>query len=204
MKRNLKNIIMISIIILIGVAVCFTLNMKSNNMPSMGTLPTMPGGSENNQNGDIFGKMPEKPGESDNEMFDRISPPSMPDEDSKETPPEKPSGDMAPPDMQGGNTIPEMPSNSSSTTKYILLGVESLVIVTLLVYLVMSNFNKKTFKETYQEKRKIFLNIISIILLAGGLTYYVRLLLRVIVLVVYQIILAVIHHQMSFIVLVKK
>ena len=168
MNRKIKNIIMIGIIILMGVAVYFTLNMK-NNTSSMGTPPEIPGSSESNQTGDVFGNMPpSKPGESDNEMFNKMAPPNMPDEDMGVTPPEMPSGEA--PSMPNGEA-PTIPSNSSSTTMYILLGIESLVIATLLVYLLMSNFNKKTFKETYQDKDKLIITILSVIILTGGMTY---------------------------------
>ncbi len=39
------------------------------------------------------------------------------------------------------------------------------------MYLIMSNFNKKTFKETFVNKDKVMINILLIIILTSGLTY---------------------------------
>ena len=49
-------------------------------------------------------------------------------------------------------TLPDMPTSSSSvsTTTYIFFGVESLVIASILTYLILSNFNAKTWKETFE------------------------------------------------------
>ena len=154
MKRSLKNGIMVGIIILMIGAIYITLNMSNGSvsnppsMPNNSELPTMPG-ENSNDNGDVLGMM---------------EPPTRPDENSNEmnTPPEKPSGN--PPDMPSG-------SNSNNTTMYILLGVEALIISTTLIYLVMSNFNKKTFKETYQDKSKLIISCLMIIVLTGGMTY---------------------------------
>ena len=145
MKRSIKNIIMILVIIIMIVGLFFT--VKSNDNKNMGgSPPSMENGSP-----------PEKPeGENNGDMM-----PTFPDEEERGTPPEMPSGEM-----------PNMPGNSSSTTMYILLGVESLIISTMLVYLVMSKFNKKTFKETYQDKDKLIISILSIIILTAGITYF--------------------------------
>ena len=159
MKCSLKNIIMIFIIVLMIIAMYFTLNMKSNS--KMGNPPDMPSGqtppempredSDSNNTADM--KMP---------LFDNENPPARPDEGN--TPPEMPSG--SPPSM------PEDSSTSSNNTiMYILLGVESFIISTMLVYLVMSRFNKKTFKETYEDKDKLIIAGLLIVILTGGMTY---------------------------------
>lgn len=149
MTRSIKNFIMIIIIILAGVGVYFTLNMNSNNsnMPSMGGTP------------------PEMPGNNSEVNMSDMTQPARPDEADGNTPPEMPSG--------SGMTPPDMPTSSStsSTTMYILLGVESFVIATILVYLIMSGFNKKTFKETYEDKDKLIITGLLVIILTGGMTY---------------------------------
>ena len=125
-----------------------------------GNPPSMP------NSGDNSGTPPEKP-ENDGEVnVSDMMPPARPDESDNSsgsnTPPEMPSGGMTPPDMN---------SSSSNTTMYILLGIESLVISTMLVYLIMSGFNKKTFKETYEDKDKLIISGLLIIILTGGMTY---------------------------------
>lgn len=70
--------------------------------------------------------------------------------------------------------MPSMPNNMNTTldTKYIVLfGIESFVFGILLMYLIMSNFNKYSIKETFKNKDKILIFIMSIIIITGGLTY---------------------------------
>lgn len=146
MKRSLKNMIMISIIILMIGAVYLTLNINSNS--DMGGMPNMEMNS---------GTPPEKPSDDNmGDMFNGNSP-MMPDEDMS--------------NMPTGNTPPILPSNSDSTNMYILLGIESLIISSIIIYLIMSNFNKKTFKETYADKKKVTVSLLLIIILTGGMTY---------------------------------
>ena len=84
-------------------------------------------------------------------------------------PPEKPDGEdnNAP---SGG--MPNDNNNSSlSYGYYIAFGTEAFISSILLVYLVMSSFNKKTFKETFKSSKKIIASILIIIILTSGLTY---------------------------------
>ena len=141
MNRNIKNIIMIVLIFLMIVAMYFTINTNKTNSGPGGNPPDI----KNNT-------PPEKPsGEKDNNG-DIIN-----------------FGDVAPP-----NDImkpPSMPSSSVSTTTYVLLGVESLVLIGTSMYLVISGFNKKSFKETFEDKGKLVLYGMATLILAGGLTY---------------------------------
>ena len=153
MKRSLKNGIMVGIIILMIGAMYFTLNMNSNSS-SMGNPPSM---GENNT-------PPAKP-DGDNTMVgDAIVPPINPNNNG-----EKPNG--TPPAMPNGENPQSMPNSSSSTTMYILLGVESLIISTMIIYLIMSSFNKKNFKETFEYKNKMIISCLLIVVLTGGMTY---------------------------------
>ena len=67
----------------------------------------------------------------------------------------------------------DMPTSSSSvsTTTYIFFGVESLVIASILTYLILYNFNAKTWKETFEVNDKKIIAVLLIILLTGGLTF---------------------------------
>ena len=174
MNRSIKNIIMIVIVILMGVAMYLTINMKTSSNNGMSAPPDMPSGenngtppakpgenSESNSTGDMIGNPPARPDESSDGSTS--TPPDMPSNGNGGTPPEKPDGDMTPPDMQG--------SSSDNTLMYILLGVESLVASSLLVYLIMSGFNKKSFKETYQDKNKLVITGLLVIILTAGMTY---------------------------------
>jgi hypothetical protein len=158
MKRSLKNIIMIVIIILMIGAIYLTINMNSStnggNPPSMSNGETPPDMQE--KTGDMFEMTPPEKPDGVGDKFEN-DPPSMPDGNA---PPEKPSGEA-----------PEMNNSTNNTTKYILLGVESLVISSMVVYLIMSKFNKKTFKETYEDKDKLIISGLLVIILTGGMIY---------------------------------
>ena len=161
MKRSIKNAISIILIILLCGAMFFTVsyaknNSTQNNKGGMsqngGTPPEMPSGNNSNQ-----GTPPEKPSGDNNNMGE---PPAKPEGDDNQNsdmsePPTKPDGD---------NT------DSISTIYYVIFGAESLVLTILVMYLIMSNFNKKTFKETFENKDKIIITILSVIILTAGIT----------------------------------
>lgn len=201
MKRITKNIITIVTILLMLVLVFLTMNYAKNhiestnngpenmsgNMPEIGentnnnmTPPDKPDGD--NQNG--MEEPPEKPdGDSQNSMEE---PPEKPDGDnqnSMEEPPAKPEDNndtSSTNDNQNNKGMPAIPSenmpnmnNAKSLTiiYYIVFGIECLVIALLIIHLIMSNLNKKTIKETYQNKDKILITILGTILLGATLTY---------------------------------
>lgn len=95
--------------------------------------------------------------------------------ESDNTPPEKPSEDNKP--NNEGTTPPDMPNmqydNSNSNISagyYIAFSIEGLILSTLIIYLIMSNYNKKTIKETFENKDKIIISVLSVVLLTILLT----------------------------------
>lgn len=183
MKRITKNIITIVTILLMLVLVFLTMNYAKNhiesvndgpgNMPEIGentnnnmTSPDKPDGDNNNQNS--MEEPPEKP-DSDNQN-DMGEPPAKP-EDNNDTSNTN--------NNQNNNEMPSMQSNMSNmnntksltTTYYIVFGIECLVIALLVMHLIMSNLNKKSLKETYQNKDKVLITILGTIILSGVLTY---------------------------------
>ena len=99
---------------------------------------------------------------------------------SENTPPEKPEGEENEnnerPEMPNSNagTPPEMEnmpnensSSSISTGYYVVFAIEGLVLSSLLVYLVMSSCNKKNMKETFANKDKIIISILSVVILTS-------------------------------------
>ena len=182
MKRSIKNAISIILIILLCGAMFFTVsyaknNSTQNNKGEMsqngGTPPEMPSGNNSNQ-----GTPPEKPSGDNNDMGE---PPAKPEGDDNQNsdmsePPTKPDGDNSnssekdqiPTGNPDGQML-EMKKASISTIYYAIFGVESLVLTILVMYLIMSNFNKKTFKETFENKDKIIITILSVIILTAGL-----------------------------------
>lgn len=163
LKRKNKNIITIILLGLMIISLVVTViyarksvNNNQGNMPSMNDNDKQMSG--NNE------EPPEKP-EGDNEEVSE-----KPDSSNQgETQPDMPS------DNHGSETKPEMPNgenkNNISTIYYVLFGVESLIITILVIYLVMSSFNKKTLKETFVNKDKIIIYILGSIILTIGLTY---------------------------------
>ena len=161
MNRTVKNIIMILVLVVMTGLTIFTIYLK-NNTSSSQAFPQM--------------EMTERMGE----------PPEKPDgENDQMTPPEMPEGEnnqMTPPEMneQGDNQMgkpPEMPEGGmessmemSTTTPiyfYFLFGIEGLIISLTVVYLIMSQMNKKTLKETLQTTdKKVIFGLLTVILTA--------------------------------------
>ena len=189
MKRSLKNIIMIVLVILMCGSIIFTMNYAKSHVTSSNEVPNANGGGmspkmpSNNSNSEMT-----KP-DDNSSSEERKEPPTnngeKPDNSSNMgEPPAKPDGDdnNAPSDIPGNNgnnseggmpsgNAPMMNSSASiSSIYYIIFAIEGLVISSIVMYLIMSNFNKKTFKETFANKDKIMINILSIIILTSGLT----------------------------------
>lgn len=96
-------------------------------------------------------------------------------------PPEKPSGEdnKTFPNQNGenapdGENAPEINSLNStniSNTYFILFVIQSLAITLIIIYLLMSKFNKKTLKETFISSDKIIIYGLSTIIITSSLTY---------------------------------
>ena len=156
MKRYLKNIIIIVLIGLTCTGIYFTMDYikdikeTSNDKTMEGmTPPDMTNNEMQKPSGDSS-SLPEKPSESTDNIGE---PPSKPDENN--------------------SSMPNF-QNSSNTleTKYIIIfGVESLVLAVLISYLIMSNLNKKTIKETFVTSDKIIIYALLTIVLTGAFTF---------------------------------
>ncbi len=141
MNRSSKNIILIIILALGILGLIFTISSAKSNNESK--IPSM---GEN-----MMGNPPEKP-DGENMMGN---------------PPEKPDGE----NMMGNP--PEMPNTTkeTSTTTYLLLGLESSLISLILFYLVMSKFNEKSFGETFKTTSKILIYAVSSVALIVALVW---------------------------------
>lgn len=158
MQRKTKNIIFIVVILLLCGCIVFTgyLGTKlsnTNNMPNI------------NQNG--------------NET------PKMPNDNNQKEPPEKPEGEMndgtennnsnmkEPPEIPNNNGgIEQQENNNDNNYVYLILfGIESLTLSIIVLYLIMSGFNKKSLKESFANSDKIVIYILSVIILTSGLTF---------------------------------
>lgn len=179
MKRTVKNIITIILMCLMCVSMLFTMNYAKNNItnsmnngvPDMqggngGTPPDMP--NDDNDNNNSQTDLDEATNISNKNSSNMNIENNKPD-DNMGQPPEKPDGeDSNAPSMQ-------MPSNSSDSSisygYYIAFGVEALIFSILLIYLIMSKLNKKTFKETFNNSKKIIIYVLVIVMLTSSLTY---------------------------------
>ncbi len=189
MKQKTKNIIITILIILTIGSVAGTMyyakthvttTTSSNEMISPsgmsnnGDAPEMPSGNGSNQ-----GEPPEKPDGEGSNAPEKSNGEST--SENQSTPPEKPDGDESEnserPEMPNGgqNGMPSGNQNgnatkSISTGYYVAFAIEGLVLSTLVIYLIMSNCNKKTIKETFANKDKIIISILSVVILTSCVT----------------------------------
>lgn len=147
--RTKKNILTILLILLCMGSMYFTMNHASKNVK----VPN-----------DIQQHMPQQPG-MQQPQGDMNFPGNM----------QMPQGNMEIPGMNGNmQQIPTQNNQinqrqSVSTMHIILLIVEGSVLSLCLIYLFMSKFNALTFKETFVNKDKIIICILSVILLTEGI-----------------------------------
>ena len=172
MKRKTKNIIIVSLIIILSVLLFFTISYVKNNVNSTNQ-------TEEKQNGMTPPNMPNMSNE--NNENENNTPPEKPDDNSNgnEMKENKGNSGNTPPAMPEENNMSKMPqmpndmSNNSSIKPiyYVIIGGESLLLVSLIIYLVMASFNKKSIKETFINKDKILIFILTSIILTFSLTY---------------------------------
>ena len=174
MKRKIKNIIMIMLfIILIGtnsLTIYFASKEVNNQSPMQGenqTPPSMPSG-EGNQPGNNNSSTQQ------NEENNNTNQSEAPNENGNNTPPSKPDGDSSENNPNQNGNKPEAKENNQSTLSVVYLGlfsVQSLAISLIIIYLIMSHFNKKTRKETFSSSDKIIIYLLSVILITSALTF---------------------------------
>lgn len=159
MKRSLKNIIFVVLIIMMGGAIYFTLDyisdsgiQVSNSMQDVSNMSEPPEKPDNNELNDNSMQKPEN--STDDMQGDMGEPPEKPDNENM---------DMTKPDNNFNNKV--------ATKYYFVLTIECLILSYLIIYLMYSKFNKKTLKETYMNRDKKLIVILSTVILTGILTY---------------------------------
>lgn len=169
MKRKTKNLIMAIVFIVLITANFATIYFASDNLSNQRQIPNM----NNTQNTDM-------------------NPPEMPnpnnDSNTQEEPPEKPDGEnninnseipaMPDENPMDNENVSSLPNNNIINTQndisilyYILFITECLAISLLIMYLILSHFNKKSFKETFHSIDKVIIIILSSVILTASLTY---------------------------------
>ncbi len=168
-KRAIKNCIMILMIVALAMGSYFTLSSTAQNSG-------MPGGtSMSQQSGDNSSMQPpEMPNGDSNSSDSNSQPPEKPEGDSSSDnangqPPQMPNGgnssnsNMQPPKMQE--------EKGSGKTLYIAITAALiLAAAAILLYLIMSGFNKKGFKETLKGWKRIVIYLLSTIIVATSVT----------------------------------
>ena len=174
MKRNLKNIICIIIIVLMCGINFLTINYAKNNITSVNNVEPNNNMEPPEKNNNGSNDRPEKPNE--NNELNNI--PDKPDGDSNGEFDNKPNDinfEMSYDDMMSfkdNQKFTQTEDNISLTyIYYIIFGITNLIMAIVIIYLIMSNFNKKTFKETFLNSDKVIINILAVIILTAGLTY---------------------------------
>ena len=197
--KNVLMVAVIALLSIGMVFTCSYANthIADNTFASMdgGTPPSMPSNS-NEGNGNNSGSdskkssgsnwmMPPDNNNNNSQSGSQGTPPAKPSDDNG-TPPAKPDGDNTTTSdgsnnngpTSNGNTPPSRPEDmntSSSSSKltwpyYLIFISSSLGIVLLVMHLIMSEFNKKSFKETFTNKDKAMINVLGIIVLTLALS----------------------------------
>ncbi len=179
MKRNLKNIIMILIIIAIGVCSYFTMkNTQTTNSDGSinqqeGQMPSQNSNSSNSNSGNNMGEPPTKPDEENNSNSSNKQnsgskmgePPAKPDSENNSN---SNNYELEPKEMPNMNQ--QNSEGGIQTIHYIMFGIEGLVVSILIIYLAMSRFNKYTLRETLNETNTTIIFVLLTLILTTILT----------------------------------
>lgn len=167
-----KNIISVLILVVLIASLCFTCYYASKSLGSnmgMGTPPEAPSGMNDSNGG---------------------TPPEKPSGDNSGTPPQKPSGENNTSSdsntsndnnigMSSDNNQMEKPdnmmnpnsSNTLETKYYVIIGVISLMISVVIMYLVLTKMNSLAFSEVFKGNDKKIIFILASVILTGLLTF---------------------------------
>ena len=180
MKRNTKNIICIIIIVLMCGVDFLTINYAKNNITSINNERPEQGNQEFNNmtppdKPSNDSNIPEKPNGDLNEENNKPNDiPEKPDSNSNNESNKPNDINFESNNMMSFNNQQFTQTEDNTSLKYIyyvIFGATSLVSSTIFIYLIMSRFNKKTFKQTFSNSDKIIINILAVIILTTGLTY---------------------------------
>lgn len=194
MSRKVKNIIMITIIIIVCIASGFTIKLakESEEGTNQGNPPQMLNSSGENSGNGQMGTPP-----SGNGMGGNTQMPNNSNGNNQGTPPSKPDDSngnnsigsqqnqmMGKPDEQNNSNsqenenMPSMPDMQNGENNieieisyYIIFGIEAFVVSILVIYLIMSGFNSKTLAETLNGAKNIIIYIILVAIVTTGLTF---------------------------------
>lgn len=142
-------------------------NSNGGNQNNMQSPPEKPG--DNNSNSTDSSSL-EKPSEDSSNSSDSKEKENKTEDSSSNNSETKNENQNAGMNMMPTNNMNQT-SNDISCIYYIIFGIASLINALIIIYLIMSRFNKKTFKETFTNSDKITIYILSVILLTLISTY---------------------------------
>lgn len=157
MNRKIKNLLIILAIIVVGGLSIFTMKSAKNSINGNNESNMMMGGGTSSE----MGTPPSKP-DGDNSSNNQGQ--SNDNTGKPDNIPEAPNGQMP-------NNMQNEQNAKISIAYYVIFAEEALVISVLITYLLMSNFSKKTIKETFNKGGKIAIYTVIVIVLTVGLTF---------------------------------
>lgn len=196
MSRKNKNIIMCIVLTILVILLCFTvyrIKLNISNTPHMMNFDNMEGkeipnggedekfkrrGREKKSTQDEDKKTDEsdnsKSNNTANDDFKKeIKPPEMSeDNDSKNlniSDAENMKKDF--PRKNKGMGFAPNKNTDITTFQYVLIGIESFGISIIVIYLIMTSFNKKTIKDVVSDKDNIIICVLATIILTFGLIF---------------------------------
>lgn len=192
MKRNIKNIIMIVLVfVVVGCTVfimyCASKSVSANNMgipngnemnsSNQGTPPDKPESNEEDNQSSEINTNGEDKSDTNNGNANQNTPPDKPDDSgsNENTPPDKSGGNDSnqgtPPNMANNQNDMVNVSNDIETIYYVIFCLEGVILGGLVIYLIMSKFNKNNFRGTFSNKDKVIIYVLSIVIISGIFTY---------------------------------
>ena len=198
-KRIIKNIAISVIIIFLGLSVFFTMKLAkteliNNNVNEKMEMPEPPDGEMKNNKDSAEGERPTPPDMSNKSDENTVGDnkevnskenqtrdennlnenrPEPPDMNQNSNSSNKENGDFKPDNMKPNEMKPnEINSNEIklSTKFYILFILESVIISVLILYMIMSKFNKDMFKQVFCNIKKVIVFVIFVVILSVGIS----------------------------------
>ncbi|MCI5515847.1 MAG: hypothetical protein MR398_08615 [Oscillospiraceae bacterium] len=178
-KRLIRNIVMILAAVALCAAMVFTYkaqipdNTVAPNQ-NMGQSAQAPSGqnppSDNGTNQSAPPSKPDENGENKSGTSDNSNNNNSTDNSKSDSQSSSPK--------QGGDSSqqpPSLPTNNSAnsgsnTALYILFGIESIALVAIIAYLIMSGLNKKGLNATLKGNKRLLAFVLAVLIAGGGLT----------------------------------
>ena len=174
MNKKLKNIIMIIIMISMCVLMFLTMNYAKNNLKStndnspMNNTLEKPDGNAPETNGGNTLEKPDGNAPGTNEGSTLEKPDGNSSGTNEGSSLEKPDDNR--PNMENPNGMIGLNTVKITYIYYVVFGIESLIFVSVLVYFIMSNLNKKSLKETFVNSDKVIIYVLLVIILSTSMT----------------------------------